>query len=167
MLAITESPILQAAVLIGIVVGVIIFGSVAKHLPLWVRARTGGAPVGMLKLIGMTLCKIDTRMVVLSRLHAKNEGIALSIDQLKSHQLAGGNARKVVDALVHARQKRVETDFDVVCVLDLLDHDPVEAVDAYDKSRQEGGTSDDGQYTFRQFAEDLIAEKDSQANGRT
>ena len=70
-----------------------------KFFGLWFRALLSGAPVGIAKLIGMWLRKVNTSVIVDSRIMLKKAGIPIETDMLETHFLARGNVFKVSMAL--------------------------------------------------------------------
>jgi uncharacterized protein YqfA (UPF0365 family) len=57
--------------------------------------------------------------VVDTRITAVKSGIALSIDDLSTHYLAGGSIEAVVQALIAAKKAGIHLDFDRGCAIDL------------------------------------------------
>jgi uncharacterized protein YqfA (UPF0365 family) len=58
-------------------------------------------------------------LVVNVRITAIKSGLPLSIDELSTHFLAGGNIEMVVQALIAARKANIHLDFDSACAIDL------------------------------------------------
>src|SRR5204862_4991805 len=78
-----------------------------------------GAPVGFLDLIALRLRRVPVGMVVDSRITAVKSGLPLTIDDLSTHYLAGGNVEMVVQALINAQKAGIHLDFDRACAIDL------------------------------------------------
>jgi uncharacterized protein YqfA (UPF0365 family) len=57
--------------------------------------------------------------VVNVRITAIKSGLPLSIDELSTHFLAGGNIEAVVQALIAARKANIHLEFDSACAIDL------------------------------------------------
>ncbi len=108
-----------------LVIGIVLlnFGAI------WVRAWSSGAPVGFMELISLKLRKVPVGMVVDSRINAVKSGLrvreedghdrSVSIDDLSTHYLAGGNVIMVVQALINAQKAGIRLDFDRACAIDL------------------------------------------------
>jgi uncharacterized protein YqfA (UPF0365 family) len=79
---------------------------------LWIQARTSGAPVTFGDLVGMWLRKIPRSLIVNGRITAVRAGIEVSVRQLESHYLAGGN-------VIAANKARFNLTFDQACAIDL------------------------------------------------
>jgi uncharacterized protein YqfA (UPF0365 family) len=101
--------------LILLIVGIVIlnFGTT------WLRAAVSGAKVTFMELIQLQLRKIPIRRVVDSRITAVKSGIPVSIDDLSTHFLAGGNVEMIISALINAQKANIDLVFDQACAIDL------------------------------------------------
>jgi uncharacterized protein YqfA (UPF0365 family) len=70
-------------------------------------------------LIALRLRKVPVGLVVDSRITAVKSGLDVTIDDLSTHYLAGGNVQMVVLALIAARKAGIHLDFDRACAIDL------------------------------------------------
>lgn len=95
---------------------------------LWLQARFSGAPVSFAELIGMSLRKVDARVIVVSRITAVKAGLNLTTAQLESHYLAGGRVPNVVRALIAADRANLNLTWQVATAIDLAGRDILEAV---------------------------------------
>lgn len=95
---------------------------------LWLQARFSGAPVSFAELIGMSLRKVNSRAIVVSRITAAKAGVELSTSQLESHFLAGGRVPNVVRALIAADRANINLSWQVATAIDLAGRDILEAV---------------------------------------
>ena len=86
---------------------------------LWIRARIANAPVGLGKMVGMRLRKVPVGMIVDNRITAVKSGLAVTIDDLSTHYLAGGAVEMVVLALIAAQKAGIHLEFDRACAIDL------------------------------------------------
>ena len=108
--------ILGGAVL---VVGILL-GALVIHFGLiYLRALFSGAKVTLAELIALRLRRIPLSLVVDNRIAAVRSGLPLSIDELSTHFLAGGDVPMVVLALIAARKAGIHLDFDRACAIDL------------------------------------------------
>ncbi len=116
--------ILGAVVLFGFIFVLIVlnFGMI------WIRALTSGAKVSFGELIALRLRRIPVSLIVDARITAVKSGLTIidkkferpiSIDDLSTHYLAGGNVEMVVQALINARKASIHLDFDRACAIDL------------------------------------------------
>jgi uncharacterized protein YqfA (UPF0365 family) len=110
------SLILFAVLAVVAFVVVILF---ASYLSIWVRAWTSGAPIGIIELIALRLRRVPVGLVVDTRITAVKSGLPLTIDDLSTHYLAGGNVEMVVLALIAAKKAGIHLDFDRGCAIDL------------------------------------------------
>ena len=95
---------------------------------LWLQARFSGAPVSFAELIGMSLRKVNARVIVVSRIMAAKAGLELSTNQLESHYLAGGRVPNVVRALIAADRANITLTWKTSTAIDLAGRDILEAV---------------------------------------
>lgn len=102
-----------------LVIGLVAVIVLINFLNIWIRAWTSGARVTFAELIALRLRNVPVALVVDNRITAVKSGIPLSIDDLSSHYLAGGNVEMVVLALIAARKARIHLDFDRACAIDL------------------------------------------------
>lgn len=95
---------------------------------IWIRALTSGAAVKFSELIALRLRSIPVGLIVDTRITAVKSGIQVkdqgyprpvSIDDLSTHYLAGGNVEIVVQALINAQKAGIHLDFDRACAIDL------------------------------------------------
>ena len=93
-----------AVVIILIIVGLVFFLLIVKFFRLWLQAKLSRADVKFSELIGMWLRKVDTRVIVLSKITAVQAGLTLTTRDLESHYLAGGRVPNVVRALIAANR---------------------------------------------------------------
>jgi uncharacterized protein YqfA (UPF0365 family) len=117
--------------LVGIVVLVIAALIVVLYLipiPLWIAAWASGAYVGLLTLIGMRLRRVPPATIVNARISAVKAGLAISINDLEAHYLAGGNVVRVVNALISADKANIVMPFKRAAAIDLAGRDVLEAV---------------------------------------
>ena len=100
----------------------------AQIFGLWIQALFAGAKVTIRQLIGMKLRKVDSRLIVLSKIQAVRAGLDISTDALESHYLAGGRVRNVVIALIAANRANIKLDFRLATAIDLAGRDVLDAV---------------------------------------
>lgn len=118
-------PFVAAA--IGTVITLSILGVIGLFFLIWasnfllifIRAWASGAYVGPVDLIGLSLRKIPVGHVVDNRITAVKSGLDLSIDDLSTHYLAGGNIDMVVLALIAAQKAGIRLVYDRACAIDL------------------------------------------------
>ena len=98
--------------LVGAVI-VINFGKI------YIRALFSGAKVTLTELVALRLRRVPVGLVVDNRIAAVRSGLSLSIDDLSTHFMAGGNVPMVVLALIAAKKASIHLVFDRACAIDL------------------------------------------------
>ncbi|MCI0534399.1 MAG: flotillin-like FloA family protein, partial [Verrucomicrobiales bacterium] len=86
---------------------------------IYIRALFSGAKVTLTELIALRLRRVPAGLIVDSRIAAVRSGLPLSIDDLSTHFMAGGNVPMVVLALIAARKAGINLIFDRACAIDL------------------------------------------------
>ena len=120
--------------LIGPVVGlVLLFIVIAVFftfvpVALWISALAAGVRVSIFTLIGMRLRRVIPSRIVNPLIKAHKAGLPVTINQLESHYLAGGNVDRVVNALIAAHRANIELSFERCAAIDLAGRDVLEAV---------------------------------------
>jgi uncharacterized protein YqfA (UPF0365 family) len=99
---------------------VLVFIVIALNFGLiYIRALFSGAKVTVLELIALHLQRVPAGLVVDNRITAVRSGLPLSIDDLSTHFMAGGNVPMVVLALIAAKKAGISLIFDRACAIDL------------------------------------------------
>lgn len=113
-----------------IVLAVILIGVFLTFVPimLWISALAAGVRISIFTLIGMRLRRVIPNRVVNPLIKAHKAGLNVTINQLESHYLAGGNVDRVVNALIAAHRANIELSFERCAAIDLAGRDVLEAV---------------------------------------
>jgi uncharacterized protein YqfA (UPF0365 family) len=114
--------------LLIIAVFVIVIVLYLVPLPLWIAAWASNAYVGLFTLIGMRLRRVPPTTVVTARISAVKAGLAISIDELEAHYLAGGNVTRLVNAMISADKANIPLPFKRAAAIDLAGRNVLEAV---------------------------------------
>ena len=109
-----------------IVLLVIILGG--KYFKLWLRAFVTRARIGLMTLVFMSLRKVNPNVIVDSKIMAVQAGLTISTQAMEAHYLAGGNVRRVVQALIAAHRAQIDLDWDTAAAIDLAGRNVLEAV---------------------------------------
>ena len=117
-------PIIVAAVVVFILIMFFSFVPVG----LWISSMASGVQVGIFTLIGMRLRRVVPARIILPLIKATKAGIALQVNQLEAHYLAGGNVDGVVDALIAAERAGIDLPFEKAAAIDLAGRNVLEAV---------------------------------------
>ncbi len=122
-----EEIIIPIAIIIGAILFLALFFSFVP-IRLWISALASGVRVGIFTLVGMRIRKVTPSRIVNPMIKATKAGIALSINKLEAHFLAGGNVDRVVNALIAAQRAGIPLDFEKSCAIDLAGRDVLNAV---------------------------------------
>ena len=119
-----------AAIVLGVLL--VMAGIVVRYAGLYFQSLLTGAGVGIGDLIGMTFRKVNSRVIVRSKIMATQALIQdphLTSGALEAHYLAGGNVQQVIRALIAAKKaKTIQLTFAEACAIDLAGRDVLEAV---------------------------------------
>ncbi|CAI9388545.1 MULTISPECIES: flotillin-like protein FloA [Bacillaceae] len=116
--------------IIVVVLAIILLGVLLTFVPvmLWISALAAGVRISIFTLIGMRLRRVIPSRVVNPLIKAHKAGLNVTINQLESHYLAGGNVDRVVNALIAAHRANIELSFERCAAIDLAGRDVLEAV---------------------------------------
>ena len=93
----------SAALIIAIVVIVIIALAIFLHfvpMGLWISALASGVHIPISALVGMRIRRIVPQRLVYPLIKANKAGLDLTISQLETHYLAGGNVDRVITCAI-------------------------------------------------------------------
>ncbi len=97
--------------------------------PLWLSAKLSRVSVGLFELFVIRVFrKIPPHELILPAITAEYAGIHISVTQLQSHYMAGGNVRNVVAALIAASKANIPLDWNMATGIDLAGRDVLRAV---------------------------------------
>jgi uncharacterized protein YqfA (UPF0365 family) len=117
-----------AIAVIVLIVILVVFAILFNFIGLYVRAFVSGARVTMLDLIGMRLRRVPTTVVVDSRIQAHRAGLNVSTPEMESHVLAGGDVRRVINAMIAAHKANIDLGWQMATAIDLAGRDILDAV---------------------------------------
>ena len=115
--------LIALAVIIGLMIFLYYF-----PLGLWIRTIAAGVPLSMLSLIRMRLIGIPPGVIVTNLVRARKAGLALTVDQLQSHLLAGGNVDNVTLAMIAAQRAQIPLEWQRAAAIDLAGRNVLEAL---------------------------------------
>jgi uncharacterized protein YqfA (UPF0365 family) len=119
---------------IAVVVGLILLVVVLTYGKIWFQAYMSNARVSILNLIGMSFRQVNARVIVQSRIMARQAGVGndpdapITTKRLEAHYLAGGDVPRVVRAIIAAHRADLDLDFDRAAAIDLAGRDVLDAV---------------------------------------
>ena len=97
-------------------------------LGLWITALFSGVKVRLRDLVGMRLRRVAPPKIINPMIKATKAGLALKMDELEAHYLAGGKINDVVDALIAAQRANIDLEFKQAAAIDLAGRNVFEAV---------------------------------------
>jgi uncharacterized protein YqfA (UPF0365 family) len=101
---------------------------------IWFQAYMSNANVSLWSLVGMSLRKVNARVIVQAKIMAIQSGTGseretgITTRRLEAHYLAGGNIPNVIRAIIAANRADIDLDFDRAAAIDLAGRDVLEAV---------------------------------------
>ena len=110
------------------ILGLVFLIVVIKFGRLWIESIAARAEVGLLQLVGMSLRKVNSRMILTARIMSVKAGIQVETGKLEAHYMAKGNVIRVVTALIAASKARITLSFDQAAAIDLAGRDVLDAV---------------------------------------
>ena len=127
-LSTTGNPVLAIVGIIIVVIVVLwIFFSLVP-VGLWISAMAAGVRLGIFNLIGMRLRRVVPSRIVNPLIKASKAGLAVNVNKLEAHYLAGGNVDRVVNALIAAQRANIPLEFERAAAIDLAGRDVLTAV---------------------------------------
>ena len=126
--ALSTGWIIAIAVVCVILITLLVIMLVLVPFKLWFRALVSSAHISMLKLIGMKLRKVDCQLISLNYITARKAGLKITVDELETHFMAGGNVENVVKALVAAYSANIDLTVSKAKAIDLAGRDVYEAI---------------------------------------
>jgi uncharacterized protein YqfA (UPF0365 family) len=117
-------------VIVIFVVAIILFFMFLYYFPigLWIRTIAAGVPLGIVSLVRMRLIGIPPGIIVTNFVRGRKAGLTLTVDQLQSHYLAGGNVENVTLAMIAAQRAQIPLEFQRAAAIDLAGRNVVEAL---------------------------------------
>ena len=101
----------------------------STYLNLWFRGYFSGAKIGPFSLVFMRLRKVNPTSIMDSKIMVVQAGLtSISTEALEAHYLAGGNIRRVVQALIAAHRAKIDLNWDTAAAIDLAGRNVMEAV---------------------------------------
>lgn len=105
-----------------IVVSIILVVSFIYLFPLlsiYASAVNAGLEIKLSNIIEMKMRRVPPAKIIKPMIKAEKEYLKLSLEDLESHYLAGGNVESLVDALIKAKRMRVDISFEEAAARDL------------------------------------------------
>ena len=116
-----------------VIVAIILFFVFLYYFPIatWIRTLAAGVPLGIITLVRMRLIGIPPSIIVTNYVRGRKAGLSLTVDQLQSHYLAGGNVENVTLAMIAAQRAQIPLDWQRAAAIDLAGRNVVEALQVF------------------------------------
>jgi uncharacterized protein YqfA (UPF0365 family) len=119
--------VFSTLVVFAIIVGIFIVLYLVP-LGLWFRTLAAGVPLSMASLIRMRIIRLPLNTIVSNLVRARKAGLDITVDQLQSHVLAGGNIDRVTLAMIAAQRAQIPLEWQRAAAIDLAGRDVLEAL---------------------------------------
>ncbi len=117
-----------SVLVIGAIVVLIIMFLYFVPVSLWFTAVISQVKVSLPQLILMRFRKVPPSLVVNSLINSTKAGLQITINDIETHYLAGGNVNNVIRALISADKANIPLDFKMATAIDLAGRDVFDAV---------------------------------------
>jgi uncharacterized protein YqfA (UPF0365 family) len=97
-------------------------------LGLWIRTLAAGVPLSIGALIRMRVIGVPAGVIVANLVRSRKAGVNLTVDQLQSHVLSGGNVENVVLAMIAAQRAQIPLEWQRAAAIDLAGRNVLEAL---------------------------------------
>ncbi len=116
-------------IFIIVIFSIIVLAILGRFVSLWFQAFVSGAPVAFFSIVGMSLRKIPSRVIVTAFINTHKAGLKnITVADLETHVLAGGNISNVVRALIAADKANIPLTLRQATAIDLAGRDILAAV---------------------------------------
>jgi uncharacterized protein YqfA (UPF0365 family) len=111
-------------------IAVIGFFTFMYYIPLglWFRTIAAGVPLSIGALVRMRIIGIPPSIIVTNLVRSRKAGLDLTVDQMQSHYLAGGNIENVVLAMIAAQRAQIPLEWQRAAAIDLAGRNVLEAL---------------------------------------
>jgi uncharacterized protein YqfA (UPF0365 family) len=97
-------------------------------LGLWIRTLAAGVPLSIGALIRMRVIGVPAGLIVANLVRSRKSGLSLTVDQLQSHVLSGGNVENVTLAMIAAQRAQIPLEWQRAAAIDLAGRNVLEAL---------------------------------------
>lgn len=103
---------------------------------LWISTWSSGVWIPFGKLIAMKFRQVPAKAITALYIKAQKEGIKdFSLDDFETHFLAGGDPKKVVNAILEARQQSIDLETNTAVFLDISGVDLFECIEMHESPK--------------------------------
>jgi len=97
-------------------------------LALWVRTLAAGVPLSISALIRMRVIGVPAGLIVANLVRARKSGLPLTVEQLQTHVLSGGDVERVTLAMIAAQRAQIPLEWQRAAAIDLAGRNVLEAL---------------------------------------
>ena len=97
-------------------------------LGLWIRTMAAGVPLSIGALIRMRVIGVPAGLIVANLVRSRKSGLSLTVDQLQSHVLSGGDVENVTLAMIAAQRAQIPLEWQRAAAIDLAGRNVLEAL---------------------------------------
>jgi len=116
-------------IIILAIIAIALITMIGRFISLWFQAYVSGTPVSLFNIIGMSLRKIPPRIVINAYINTFKAGLkSITVADLETHYLAGGNISNVVRAMIAAEKANISLNWRQATAIDLAGRDILDAV---------------------------------------
>lgn len=94
-------------------------------LPAWLHARRRGISVPLIDLMGMSLRRSPSGKIIDAAALARDHQLDIPMYSIEVHYLAGGDSILCIEAVIEAKRRGLEGDWDHATAIDLAGRDPL------------------------------------------
>jgi len=124
----TQIALLAVLAVIGLI-GLVMLALLPKYFKLWLRAWVTRAKIGLIRLMLMSVRKINPNVIVDAKVMSVQAGLTdVTTSNLEAHYLAGGNVLRVIRSLIAAHRAKIALNWDTAAAIDLAGRNVLEAV---------------------------------------
>lgn len=120
-------PIILVLLVVGLIFALFAF---FYFIPvnLWFTAVVSGVSANLLQLVLMRIRKVPPSLIVNALINSTKAGLRITMNELETHYLAGGNVNNIIRALISADKANIPLDFKMATAIDLAGRDVADAV---------------------------------------
>ena len=130
---------------VSAVTAVVFFMFTTLVLRPWLRARQGGAPLHVRRLVHMLFLRANVDAVTDAWIMSRKADLSVALSDLEMHDIAGGNVRRVIIAAIGSQKSGVNLSLSQVMAMDLGGNDPVEGVQGMMRAQEVRRRNEAGQ----------------------
>ena len=120
-------PFAMIVLIVGVLFGVFFF---LYFVPvnLWITAVFSGVRFSIIDLVLLRIRKVPPSTIVNALIISNKAGINITLNDIETHYMAGGNVMNVIKALISADKANIQLDFKMATAIDLAGRDVFDAV---------------------------------------